>query len=94
MAEKLLPHRKTGGLGSEEEDAVPDLDLTNVCLERMLYHLSTPRSRSCILPARSLLTHSRTEGTKRQHSVIVADGRRHPAYSRSACRRGNTPWGI
>lgn len=29
MTDKILPHRSTGG--SSEEDAVPDLDLTNVC---------------------------------------------------------------
>lgn len=33
MTEKSLPHRTTGGLGgSSEEEAVPDLDLTNVCM--------------------------------------------------------------
>lgn len=29
MTDKTLPHRSTGG--SLGEDAVPDLDLTNVC---------------------------------------------------------------
>lgn len=29
MAEKSLPHRTTGGLGSDDE-AVPDIDATNV----------------------------------------------------------------
>ena len=29
MTDKVLLHRSTGG--SSEEDAVPDLDLTNVC---------------------------------------------------------------
>ena len=81
MTEKVLPHRSTGG--SSEEDAVPDLDLTNVCYCAHLYIFFFPLYYSVLntfgalsVPFRFLPWHTIAYTRER------GDGRKNWAYLR------------